>query len=167
MAGLSSDPERRQAQLANLRRAKNQRPDQPNLSHGGYAAVAAARMDAKATEVFAALAADAPLKENGGLPAADAALVRLAAECLCRLEDVTANVRDFGLFEQRGRRKGQIRPVVELEGRLRREAVGYLEQLGMTPAARAKLGLDLARTRDLAEEMSGLEGDPVEEGDDG
>jgi hypothetical protein len=42
--------------------------------------------------------------------------------------------------------------VLELEGRLRREAGDFLEAMGMSPRSRAKLGLDLARTQtfDLA-----------------
>ena len=145
---LSDRPEARARQLANLRTgppaAKGNRLA---VKHGGYAAIAADRLDAKACEVFDALAADAPLREAGELPAADSALVRLAADCLCRLEDVAANVRDFGVFDQR---TGDVRPAVELEGRLRREAADYLDALGMTPRSRAKLGLDVQRGFDLA-----------------
>jgi hypothetical protein len=130
------------------------------LSHGGYAAIVGDRLDAKVREVFDALAADAPLRDSaGGLPQHDAAAVSLLAQCLCRLEDVTANIRDFGVFVQGGKRKGDVRPAVELERSLRREAAGHLAELGMTPAARAKLGVDLARTVDLAMAMS--EPDPT------
>lgn len=152
---LSPEQSARDRQLANLKRGGAvQRPEQPNLQHGGYTSVASARLEAKALEIFAALSSDAPLKEAGQLPAADSTVVALAADCLCRLESVAANVRDFGVFEQRGKRKGQVRPAVDLEARLRREALGYLEQLGMTPSARAKLGLDLARSLDVAQAMS-------------
>ena len=109
-------------------------------------------MEAKVAEVFAALAEDAPVRgDDGELPAADAVAVRLLAECTCRLDDVAANVRDFGVFDQR---TGDVRPVVELERRLRLEARDHAEALGMTPAARARLGLDLARTVDLAQEWA-------------
>lgn len=82
--------------------------------------------------MFEAVAADAPLRDDAGeLPAADHVQVRLLAECLCRLEDVS-------------------RSLIELEGRLRREAADHLRELGMTPASRAKLGLDVARGFDLA-----------------
>jgi hypothetical protein len=37
---------------------------------------------------------------------------------------------------------------------MRREASDYLDALGMTPNSRAKLGLDLQRTVDLASAMS-------------
>lgn len=170
--------------LANLRNAPppavgNQRARR----HGGYAAVASKRMEAKVREVFDALAADAPLRDQvGELPAADGALVTLAAECLCRLEDVSANVRDHGIFEAKG---GAVRPAVELEGRLRREAADYLDALGCTPRSRARLGLDVARGFDLAEhwaeqdrrereasagaggDVSRLAGETIEEGGEG
>jgi len=146
---LSSDPERRARQLSNLRPA----PPAPHghsrsRKHGGYATVLRERLEAQEAAIFDALAADAPLRDQAGeLPAHDTAAVALLARCLCRLEDVAANVRDFGLFDQK---TGAVRPVVDLEGRLRREAAGYLDALGMTPKARAALGLDLAHVEDLA-----------------
>ena len=144
MTPLSSDPTARAASLANLR------PGSPGLhgnaysrTHGGYAAVARERLEAKELEVYDAISADAPLRDvDGGLPSHDAAAVALLAQCLCRLEDVSANIRDFGLFDQK---TGSVRPAVDLEGKLRREAAGYLDTLGMTPKARAALGLDLVR----------------------
>lgn len=147
---LSNRPAARERQLANL----NPRPPAPPpgnqraRKHGGYAQVAEARLDDKAREVYVALAADAPVRDAAGeLPAADAVAVRLLAECLCRLDDVAANVRQFGIFDQDS---GEVRPVVELERRLRGEARDHAADLGMTPAGRAKLGLDLARTESLA-----------------
>jgi hypothetical protein len=55
--------------------------------------------------------------------------------------------------------KGNVRSAAELAGRMRREASDYLDALGMRPRSRAKLGLDLARTTDLATAMS--EEDPT------
>jgi phage terminase small subunit len=161
---LSSHPAARASQLANLRRAPagNQRA----VSHGGYAALARDRLEVKVREVYDALAEDAPLRDaDGGLPAQDSTVVTLLAECLCRLEDVTANIRDCGVFQARGKHKGTVRPAVELESKLRREAAGYLDSLGLTPKSRAGLGLDLARTRDLAQEWAG-QGDDEPQGDE-
>ncbi|MDQ3571703.1 MAG: P27 family phage terminase small subunit [Actinomycetota bacterium] len=150
---LSRNPEARRRQLANLVNAPAAPPgNQRRRDHGGYAQVALERLKGKAQVVYEALAADAPLRAPGGeLPPADHAQVCLLAECLCRLEDVGANIRDFGLFERKG---GGIRPAVDLERRLRQEAADYLDALGMTPRSRAKLGVDLARTVDLATAMS-------------
>jgi Phage terminase, small subunit len=150
---LSNRPAARARQLANLSARPPAPPpgNQRARRHGGYAAVAVARLDAKVREVFDALALDAPLRDaDDDLPAADAAMVRLAAEALCRLEDVSAHVRDHGIIDA----KGRVRPAVELEGRLRREAADYLESLGMSPRSRARLGLDVARGFDLAQAMA-------------
>jgi len=157
----SRDPAKRAKQMANLRPA----PPAPAGNalarrHGGYAAVARERLEEKVLEVFDALAVDAPLRDpDGGLPAADVAQVRLLAEALCRLDTVSADVSAFGLLEQNGKRRGQVRPAAELEGRLRREAADYLDALGLTPKSRARLGLDLQRGFDLAQHWAGEEGD--------
>lgn len=122
--------------------------------HGGYATVARERLDAKALAVFEALAADAPLRDqaDGGLPAADAAIVRLLAECLCRLEDVGAYLRDHGLLTE----AGEPRSCLDLERRLRIEAADYLDALGMTPRSRVRLHIDVQRGFDLALAMSAI-----------
>lgn len=141
------------------------------VTHGAYAKVAPERLDAKADELFEALAADAPVREaDGGLPAADTVAVRLAAETLCRLEDVRAFISEVGVFdtakhhkakrrkkEPRGsRRRRSVDPMraVEMEDRLVRRLMDQLDSLGMTPRSRAKLGLDQARQMDLAREWA-------------
>lgn len=161
MTPLSSDPDKRSKQLANLRPAPGApQENRRAVRHGGYAAVVRERVEGKVREVFDALAADVPLREEGALPAADQAQVHLLAEALCRLEDVSANVRDFGMFDQKN---GAVRPAVDLEARLRKEAAEYLDALGMTPRSRARLGAELTRTvsdherleRHLAEKTGG------------
>ena len=156
MSPLSTDPVKRERQLANLRQIPpDARPAQPNLSHGGYAAVARERLEQKTLAIYDALASDAPLRDGrGDLPRHDAAQVALLAACLCRLEMVAADIGMHGMLVQRGKRKGQVRPAADLEMRLRREAAGYLDVLAMTPKSRGALGLDLARTVDLATAMS-------------
>jgi hypothetical protein len=121
-------------------------------------------------EVFAALSADAPLRDSdGGLPAADTAAMHLAAMKLCRLDDLREYLAETGWRDQA---TGEPRTaLIELEARLGREALAVLEKFGMTPASRAALGLDLARTVDVAQVLS--EPDPdvrrrmIEEGTDG
>jgi hypothetical protein len=113
------------------------------VTHGAYARVAGERLAAAEREVFAALAEDAPLREpDGGLPAADTALVALLAQALCRVQDISAYLRDHGLLDA----KGRVRGAVDLERRLRQEAAGYMDRLGLGPKARADLGLALVRT---------------------
>src|SRR5215211_5252707 len=140
---LSSDEAARRRQLANLR-VGDGAPEGNGYArkHGGYATIVRDRLQAREREVFEALAADAPLQEHGELPVADAAVVSLLAQALCRLDDVSAHVRDFGMFDQE---TGQVRPAVELEARLRREVHDLAESLGMTPRSRARLGVDVQR----------------------
>jgi hypothetical protein len=114
-------------------------------------------MEAKALAVFDALSEDVPLTERGGLPAADAAIVRLLAECLCRGESVGEWLTLHGILSEDGEPRTVV---VDLERRLRGEAAGYLDALGMTPRSRAKLGVDVrAATVDVATAMS--EPDPL------
>ena len=87
--------------------------------------------------------ADLPLRNaDGSAPAPDAMVVRLLAETLIRLGDVTAWLRDHGWLDD----KDQPRPALAVEDRLHRRALDYAESLGMTPRSRARLGLDVART---------------------
>jgi Phage terminase, small subunit len=150
---LSRDPVKRGAQLANLRGAAP--GEQRARQHGGYAQVSAPLQAQREREIYEALSADAPLRDAADeLPRHDAAIVTLLAQCMCRLETVAAHLRDHGMFIERGKRKGMIRPAVELEAQYRREAARYLAELGMTPKARTALGVDLVRSIDLASDMA-------------
>jgi hypothetical protein len=114
---LSHDPDRRAAQLANLRNA----PAAPlgnrrRVSHGAFARIAPERLEAKALQVFEALAADAPVRaDDGTLPAADVVAVRLLADAMCRLE----NIRQYLARKGWEGEDGRPRPVLEYEARLR------------------------------------------------
>jgi phage terminase small subunit len=106
--------------------------------------------------VFDALSLDVPLRgPDGGAPRHDTVVIRLFAEALCRLDDVKANISAHGWADA----KGNPRPVLDVEARLRREALEYAEALGCTPRSRSRLGLSLVKTASLAEAMS--EPDPV------
>ncbi len=150
--------------------------NQRGLTHGAYAQLAPLRLDDKARHVFDALAADAPVRgPDGGLPPADAVAVRMLADVLCRLEDLNAWIAEQGIVNTRrydsdnrktrrqanrkakaGRKRKRMDPlrVVALEDRLWGRAQSLMEQLGMTPRSRAKLGLDMVRATDLATAMS-------------
>ena len=154
MSPLSNDPEQRSKQLQNLRPGRGAAGvgNARAISHGAYAAITAERLDAKTLEVAAALSADAPVRaEDGGLPAADTAAMRLLADVLCRLDDIAAYLLRRGWEDE----DGKPRPVLEYEARLRNHAVDLLRELAMTPKSRAALGLDLVRARSAADE--GLE----------
>jgi hypothetical protein len=76
-----------------------------HVTHGAYAAMAREHINAKAVEIFDALALDAPLTDRDGeLPAADGALVRLAAEALCRLDSVGDYLARRGIETDAGER---------------------------------------------------------------
>lgn len=137
---LSRDPEKRAKQLANLNRGGNPAPggNAFRKTHGGYATVVAERVEAKVAEVFNVLEADAPLPHP-----ANAVVLHLLAEALCRLDDVSANLRDHGLFDAKTK---EPRRAIDVEAALRKEAAGYADDLGLTPRSRARLGLDVART---------------------
>jgi hypothetical protein len=149
---LSSNERKRERQIANLKPGPPAGPgNRLAVRHGGYATIARDRIDAKQRQVFDALSEDVPLRDaRGELPRHDAAQVALLADVLCRLDDLNAYLAARGYLDG----KGKVRPAAELAGRMRREASDYLDALGMTPKSRAKLGLDLQRTVDLASAMS-------------
>jgi hypothetical protein len=153
---LSDDPIKRRKQLDNLTSRPPATPIDNDFAstHGGYARVAAERAEAKVMVVFDALGCDAPLREHGELPAADAALVHVCAEAMCRLEDVRDYLTTYGIVDLKT--KALRTTVIELEGRLRREIGDHLDALGMSPRSRAKLGVDVrqAASLDVASIMS-------------
>jgi hypothetical protein len=129
------------------------------VDHGGYAAVLAERLGEKVRTIFEAIGADVPLRDfDGGPPREDSVAIRLLAEVLCRLDDVGANIRDFGLFD---RKSGELRPAVDLERRLRLEAADHADALGLNPRARVRLGIDLMRSiQERAQAVAMSETDP-------
>jgi len=151
---LSDDPAKRARQLANLR----PRPPAPpagnvrTLRHGGTARRATLiRAGSWAERILAELEAEAPLRDDaGGLPAHDRQAVELLASALARLEAVTAWLDTRPPVDE----KGRPWPAEDTAARLRREAGRYLDALGMTPTSRARLGLELTRTMDLAQAMA-------------
>lgn len=142
----SRDPVRRERQLANLKRGGTVGPGRP-ISHGVYAQIAQSELEAKTLAIFDAIAADAPVRSgDGGLPAHDAIAVRLLAETLIRRDRVRDEEMRHGLEIASGPRKGELRGIVQYGLRLDGQAIELLDRLGMTPRARSKLGLDLARS---------------------
>lgn len=156
MPGLSQDPARRHRQLANLKRGGTIGPGRPP-THGAYAAVTAGELEAKTREIFDALAADAPVRAvDGGLPAHDTLAVRILAEVLVRRERVRVTELRRGLETPDGRLRGVVEYGLRLDG----QALELAKELGMTPASRAKLGLDLARAHRTLEDEVASAGDP-------
>lgn len=126
--------------------------NQNRKTHGAEARVPAERLNAKAQEIYAVLADDAPVRAaDGALPRHDREAVALLARALCRLEDVSDWLDKRGVVAKSGKLRTRV---LDQEAKLRREVSGYLEALGMDPRARAKLGVDLAHTQSLASRMA-------------
>lgn len=148
---LSNNARARGRQLANLKRGGAVSPGRP-ATHGAYARIAEAELDEKTRQIFDALVESAPVRApDGGLPSSDTLIVRMLAEVLIRRERVRVTELKLGLETPDGR----IRGVVEYGLRLDAQALELAKEMGMTPASRAKLGLDLARThRTLEDEIA-------------
>lgn len=162
MSPLSRDPEKRSKQLGNLRAGAGQAGvgNIRSLKHGVYARISERDLDGKAREIYGAISADAPVRaSDGSLPAHDGIAVRLLAETLIRRERVAAEELAHGIEIASGPRKGELRGIVQYGLRLDQQTIDLLDRLGMTPRARAALGLDLARaTRfDLAQQWAAAE----------
>ena len=155
---LSRDPDARSRQLGNLKPA----PAAPagnlrTLRHGGRATASTLPVAETAEEIRQALTDSAPVRDQAGeLPAADEATVELAARALCRVRRVEAWCEQFGYLDEK---TGDVKPAVRYLEQATRTADRLLGELGMNPRSRAALGLDLARTVDLATAMS--EPDPA------
>jgi hypothetical protein len=113
--------------------------------------VAAAVLEAKARSIFDAVAHDAPVRaEDGGLPREDAVTVRLLADALCRLDSIGEYLGRCGWQDA----KGEPRAVLDVEARLRNQALDLTRELGMTPRSRAALGLDLVRVATAGDQLA-------------
>ncbi len=118
------------------------------LSHGAYSAQLLADVSAEVQELMAALAAAAPVREVGGeLPAADLVAVEVAARALKRYRHIAAWCDTYGRITER---TGEVKPAAVLEGQAERSLREAIDSLGMSPVSRARLGLDVARSFDLA-----------------
>jgi hypothetical protein len=141
---LSDRPGARNRQLANLRPGAGAGDGglARARSHGAYASITETQLQDEELRIYEALAADAPVRaDDGGLPREDTLIVRQLAESLVRLQRISSHLIARG-FE---RDDGSLRPAVELELRVRGHVLDLCRELGLTPRARAQLGLDLAR----------------------
>jgi terminase small subunit-like protein len=161
---MSKDPTRRARSLANLRRGTPApKGNQYARKHGVFSPISKTEHNAKIREITAALEDDVPVRDvDGRAPRDDAVQISLLARCMVQIERAESYVATHGYIEEQ---TGKVKPAAEHLMRLRREAAGHLDALGLNPRSRAKLGLDLARANqmDLAKAMSDL---ADEEGDD-
>lgn len=126
--------------------------EQLNKRHGLLSTHPPALLGETRQEIFDALAEAAPVRSSdGSLPAADAALVELAARSLARVREADEWVMEHGALD----RKGKPRPAIAHLEKATRNAAELLDRLGLGPRARAALGVDLQRGFDLAKHWEG------------
>jgi len=148
---LSKRPSARRKQLSNLR--VNNPAGVANMrarTHGARAKPPSLRLESIEAELLAALPVRTPA---GEAPIHDRPMVSVAATVIARLQRVTAWLDEHGGELTRG---GRVRAAAQYEMELSTRAANLLDRLGCSPMSRAKLGLTLAQTRDLAQEMSAL-----------
>jgi hypothetical protein len=124
------------------------------VHHGGGVTVKSHRVEieAKEAEIIEELAAAAPVRGvDGGLPSHDVFAVRLLATEMVRYANMTAYSYDYGLLDDNGEPRQSL---LDLMGKTADRILRLLTSMGMTPASRAKLGLDLVRQASLSEAMS-------------
>lgn len=126
--------------LANVAGSGNLRA----ISHGAFSDRLVGPIAEEILEAVDQLCAGLPAAEQGSA-AERAVLARKPA----RLSMVSRHLDSNGYMNQRG----NPRPSVKLELELLRSVEKSLEVLGLTPAAAAKLGVDLVRSHSLADEL--------------
>jgi hypothetical protein len=104
------------------------------VTHG---ATSTRRVNERAEEIVVRLRRVAPIASDS-----DEAALLLAARMLARVELVYGWLDEVGLLDERGEPRPALNRLAEWEV----SAAKLLDRLGMTPGARARLGLQLART---------------------
>jgi len=113
------------------------------LKHGFRSEVLVRDVEVEVRELMDALAESAPVREpDGSLPAADTVAIETAARALKRYRSVSTWLDLHGRLDDKGEVRSAARYELDGERALHR----CLDSLGMSPMARSKLGLNLART---------------------
>ena len=142
IAAVTSTIQRVNAERRNVRRAPPER-------HGVYAMnLAQPETQALTQHILDILAGD----NLGHIRPSDRVTAELLAITLRRVRQCEAYLDRHGLTGA----KGALRPVAQLLTRLLAEARAFCEALAMTPAARAKLGLDTGRAFSLAQALAAM-----------
>jgi hypothetical protein len=140
--------------LANLKRGNSDPPigNARAMTHGFRSEALVRDVEAEVRELMDALAESVPVRDpDGGLPAADTIAVEAAARALKRWRHVSVWCDAHGRFDPKTHAE---RPAAGYELRAESALHLCLNSLGMSPMARSKLGLNLARAQsfDLARE---------------
>lgn len=121
-----------------------------SLRHGGRSELLLRDVTGEVRELLDALAAAVPVREaDDSLPAADAVAVERAARALKRYRSVSGWLDLHGRLDD----QGEVRSAANLELSCERELGRCLDDLGMTPMSRSKLGLRLVQASAAAADV--------------
>lgn len=143
--GGPKTPEGKERALANLRPRNKQRD-----YHGVYSITEATPEVQQLSQQIRQLLGGDTLSH---LRQADEVSIQLAATALRKVQQCEVYLESHGLADTEGR----LRAVAELEVKFMNTAMMLLDRLGLSPAARAKLGLHQAQAVTLAEALAQLE----------
>jgi hypothetical protein len=131
------------------------RPGQPpaNLKHGLRSRRPGVLLGDAFAEIVGALEEAAPVRDQAGeVPVHDRLAIEAAALQLVQTRRCAAFLASHSATDERGRWRPENEGLERALGRL----MGMLDRLGMTPAGRMRLGLDMVRGLSLAEQMAAL-----------
>lgn len=131
--------------LANLRPGGAVAPigNTRTLKHGFRSRLLIADVSAETAELAALLAEAVPVKDaDGSAPLADTTALEVCAVALKRWRSVHTWCEMHGRISE----KGEVKPAAHYELEGERALHRCLDVLGMNPASRTKLGLNIART---------------------
>jgi hypothetical protein len=129
--------------LANLR---NRLPEGNTaaMTHGFRSEALVRDVEGEVRELMDALAEGAPVREaDGSVPTADTVAIEAAARALKRYRSVNAYCEMYGRFDEK---TGEVKSCARYELEGERALQRCLDSLGMSPMARSRLGLNIART---------------------
>jgi len=156
MPNPSGSPQRKAISPSGTEGAPKRPPAPPPAAnqrhriHGAHGQPPADQVSAAVAEVYAVLAATAPLRHHGELPVADATAVMLLARTLVRLRSVGEWLDRNGPLDRRGKPRSALRA----ESKLSNQAMAYARELGLTPRSRAQIGASLVATVDVVAALS-------------
>lgn len=119
--------------------------NQRGRRHGGHAVIARSEL----TEVGDAIRQVVPVQHQ-----ADDWTIRELADALVRLGRFRDYIDAHDPWSGSKAQVTKVRSAMRHEERMANRVLRLLRELGMTPASRAKLGVDIARSVSLAEAMS-------------
>jgi hypothetical protein len=118
------------------------------LTHGARSALLVKDVSAEVAELRDALAETVPVRDGDEAPAVDMVAIERCARALKRYRSVSGWLDLHGRLDD----KGEVRPAAELELKCERELGRALDDLGLTPVSRSKLGLRLVQAAAAVED---------------